>query len=602
TPSNTLLGDAWNALIGLLAPLLEPLRKVMSMIMDAILILGTGLIEFAKYYAAVVEKLYNVLMESLRLLAEFVEGQLVKLFGSVLEGVVNAVNNSLGGAKHSVSFSYMGFTISLATNLPSSGDDMKTLLTMTMGCSLNNLSISGSVSIKQRGSGGGEILLTGAAEIRGSDWYAAAEIDPLMKTTDHMISLNGVVSGVRFDIILPDLVQYHHLEFSLSDIPPVAAVLSNIPLPVPGLKGSIDAGIELKYSIPYETGILINEFELNPPGTDRDNEWVELYNATPHRMDLSGYTISAGSNPETKVHTITDLALSPGERAVILLSGAFLNNDGSALISEGECVMLVSPEGKEVDRTPVKKDSKNDDFTWQRVADGAKEWTFAKGTPGSPNCGGIFSGSTAKVHMLNILYDSATKVLDSIGSLKSTDDLSDFLTAAVTDAIEERIGMLAACVVEASVFVSLDVTDYTSTVCTGVRIALSIDSDFIEEGLKYLVGEIESIFLNIENPYGIAPKEVFADHLYLGMTFYAGLTTPFYLKFLDPYPETRIGIHVDTNVAGLCRLVGSDLGTWKVTAGVLIMDCPSMLLPAVLNADEYLDSDLWLMKAVFTSA
>ncbi|MCL2147957.1 MAG: lamin tail domain-containing protein [Methanomassiliicoccaceae archaeon] len=604
TPSNTLLSDAWNALVGLLGAILEPLRKVMSMIMDVVSIMGAAMMECAKYVASVVEKLYNAMMAPLMLLAEIIDGWVAKIVGSVLEMAVDAVKKAAGldESKRSVSFTYMGFTLSFTAGGSVQGG-VSDLLTVAMGCAVGGLSVSGSITIKQTGSGSGKLTaLTGNAEVKGGSWHISADIDPLMRLTDKMVSMEGVVGGVRFDVALPELVQYHRLGFALSDIPPVAAVLSDIPLPIPGLKGSIDAGIELKYSIPYESGILINEFELNPPGTDRDNEWVELYNATPHRVDLEGYTIRAGSSPQTKAHTITGLSLSPWERAVITLPGAFLNNDGSALIPDGECVMLVSPDGREADRTPVKKDAKDDGFTWQRVADGAREWTFAKGTPGTPNCGGIFSGSTAKVHLLNILYDTTTKALRELGSPKDTDDLSGLFKKAVTDAIEEGIGMLAACVVEASVYVSLEVTDYSSTLCAGVSFALSIDADFVEEGLRYLVGEIESLLLNVENPYGIAPKEVFANHLYLGVTFYTGLSTPFYLKPFDHYPETKIGVSVDANVAALCRLVGSDLGDWVVTAGVLLMDCPAGLVPPALNADANLDSDLWLMKAVFTSA
>ncbi|MDR1954867.1 MAG: lamin tail domain-containing protein [Candidatus Methanoplasma sp.] len=599
-PSNTLLEDVWNTLVKLLAPFLEPLRMIISMIIDAVTILNSGLFEFAKYLTSVIDKLYNALMEPLGLLAKFVEEKLGKLCDLAMLAAVGAVQQK-EASKQAVGFTYMGFSIKLTTDGPPPADNIKTLLTVTMSCTVCKLLVSGTMTIKQKGSGADrELLLSGGGEVSGNDWSVIADIDPLMRSSDQMLCLNGHVRGVQLDVALPYLVQYQHAEFSLCDIPVVGAVLSSIPLPVPGLKASIDAGIDLKYSIPYDRGILINEFELNPPGPDRDNEWVELYNATGSSVDLGGYTIHAGSDPVKKVHTITDLTLSPWGRAVVYLPGAFLNNDGSALIPEGECVILRSPDGKEVDRTPAKKDTKDNDYTWQRVADGAKEWVFAVGTPGASNCGGIFGGSSVKVHMLNILQASVLKVFDTTKSLKSTDDLSVFFQTAIVDAINEGIDIMSACIVEASIFVSLDIRDAGSVVCTGVRIALSVDSEFVGEGLKYLIGEIESILLNIENPYGIRPKEVFADHLYLGVTIYAGLTTPSFLKILDPYPLTKLGIHVDTNAAGLCRLVGSDLGEWKVTAGVVIMDAPSVLLPSVLKADKNLDSDLWLMHAVFT--
>jgi hypothetical protein len=603
-PSNTLLEDAWNVLIKLLSPILEPLRKVMSMITDALSILNSALMELSKYVASVVQKLYTVLMEPLEMIADFVEDTLSWIFDSILEAAVNAVQWIVGidASKQTVGFSFMGFALTFTTKLSTLVNNTKTLLTVTMSCTIGGLHVSGSVTIKQKGSGSDkEMILTGNALIEGNNWSVSADIDPLMKSTPHMISINGHVRGVAFDVLLPDLVQYQRVEFSLSDIPALGTILSNIPLPIPGAKAALDAGVELKYNIPFETGILINEFELNPSGEDKDGEWIEIYNATKSTVDLNGYTVSAGSNPKTKIHTLTGLVLSPGQKEIIILPGSFLNNSGSSLLSSGEHVILRSPDGLEVDKTPEKKDSKNDDFTWQRVADGAIDWTFADGTPGTGNCGGLVSGEMVRTQVLKILKDSAVKTMGEMKKLTSTGDLSEFLKAAIHHALTSGIEMLAGCLVEASVFVSLEITDVSSTVCTGVRVALFIDSGFVEDGLKYLVGEIESILLNIENPYGLRPKEVLTDNLYLGVTVYTGMTSPRFMKNTETYPNVRLGVHINSNVSGLCRIVGSDIGEWKVTAGVIIMDCPSAVIPSSQNADKTLESDLWLLRATFTS-
>ncbi|MDR0309583.1 MAG: hypothetical protein LBH88_02350, partial [Candidatus Methanoplasma sp.] len=277
-PSNYLLIDAWNALIELLAPILEPLRKVMSMIMDALSILGSALLELTKYVAKVVETLYNILLAPLEMLAEFIEEMLGKIFNFVLEQAVDKIQWIVGIdlSKQTVGFSFMGFTLTFTTKLATLVNNTKTLLTVTLSGTIFGLAMSVWITIKQKGSGSGkEMLLTGGANISGNTWSVNADIDPLMKSSGHMIVMDGHVRGVKFDILLPDLVQYKYAEFSLSDIPGVGTMLDNIPLPIPGLKASIDAGISLKYNIPFETGILINEFELNPPGDDKDNEWVE---------------------------------------------------------------------------------------------------------------------------------------------------------------------------------------------------------------------------------------------------------------------------------------------------------------------------------------
>ena len=45
----------------------------------------------------------------------------------------------------------------------------------------------------------------------------------------------------------------------------------------------------------YPNHIVINEVDLNPPGDDSVNvsEWVELYNPTNSKIDLSGWKIAS---------------------------------------------------------------------------------------------------------------------------------------------------------------------------------------------------------------------------------------------------------------------------------------------------------------------
>jgi hypothetical protein len=603
--SNNILSDVWNALIKLLDPILEPLRKVMSMIMDVLSVLNSALMEVAKYVAKIVEKLYSALMDPLEAIKNFIEEKLSGFFNSVLESAVEKVQAIVGIDlnKQTVGFSFMGFTITFTTKMATWVKDTKTLLTVTMGVVFDKISILGSITVKQKGSGSNkQMLLDGTLEIAGKDWNVKASFDPLMKSTKHMITMSGIVKGIKFDVLMPDLVQYQQIELSLSDVGGVGVLLSNIPIPIPGMKASIDAGINLKYNIPFDTGILINEFELNPAGNDKSEEWVEIYNATYSSVDLEGYTIHAGSNPTTKVFKITDLTLAPGQREVIYLPGSFLNNSGSGLLSSGETVILKSPTGEVIDKTPAKKDTDNDERTWQRAADAASDWVFSSGTPGLSNGGGIIGGDMMKAQIIKIFTASATKTLGKLGTLKSVDDLSKFFQIALQDAIDTAIELLAGCLIEASIFFSLDITEATSTACGGLRVALSIGSDMIEDCLKYLVGEIESLLFNMENPYGLKPKTILAEDLYLGVTVYMGMTAPKFLKNLDSYPKTKIGVHISTNVAGLMKIFGKDLGKWQVNAGVLLMDCPTAIIPSALNPDKTLHSDLWLVRATFVPA
>ena len=600
--SNTIGGDVWNALIDLLSPLLEPLRKIVSMIMDAMSIFSSALMEVAKYASAVVERLYNALMEPLEQLKDLIESTIDALISPILESAVDAVQYIVGidASKQTVGFSFMGFFLTFTTKLATLVNNTKTLLIITLGCDFDNLDISGSITIKQKGSGSTkETFVTGSASISGNGWKVDADIDPMMKSSKHLITMSGVVKGVQFDIILPELVQYNEIDFCLSDAPGLSAVLSNIPLPFPGMKASLDAGIDLKFNIPFEHGLLINEFESNPSGSDAGNEWAELYNASTSSVDLEGYTLSAGSNIKTKVYTITDTVLKPGERVIVVFPGTFLNNSSSSSLKGGDYLVLRNTDGEQVDKTPTKSDSANDSYTWQRVADGASDWTFSEGSQDSPNGGGVLSGNMMKTQIIKVLKDSAVKTMGDMKNLTSTEDLSAFFQVAMQRAITSGIEMLSDCLVEASVFVSLDITDASSTSCVGFRAAIVIDSDFAEDGLKCLIGEIESLLFNMENPYGIQPKTVITDDIYLGITVYTGLTAPKILKDLKSYPHVKLGVQIKANISALCKLIGQDTGTWTVTGGVLIMNCPYEVIPSALKADKTLDSDLWLIKATF---
>ncbi len=601
-PSNTLFGDAWNLLITVLEPILGPLRKVVSMILDALSVLGSAIMEVARFMTDVVKRLYNALMEPLEMLRQMIEDTLDRWISDTADFMLDKIKAivKVGLDKQTVGFSYMGFSLMFTLNVASLTKNVKTLVKVEMGCDVFGVAVKGSLTVKQKGEGSSrETMLSGSASLKGKDWAVAATIDPTMKSTKRLIHLEGTIRGVDIDVVLPELVQYNELEMSICDIPGVGAMLSNIPLPIPGLKASIDVGLNLKYRAPFCNGLVINEFEQNPEGDDRGREWVELYNASDTGMCLAGFTLSAGSNPKTKSILIGEETIAPKGRVVIDLPGVFLNNASSSKLKGGEYVILKDRDGEEVDRTPKKTDDANDGHTWQRIADGAFEWVFENGTYDSPNCGGLVSGAMVKTAVLKVLTDSAVDTLSDMGTLKSMDDLSKFFQVAVQNAITTMIEMIAGCLVEASIFLSIDVTDATGTGGGGFRAALMVDNDFAENGLKCLVGEIEALLFNMGNPYGISPKDVLLNDVYLDVRVYAGISTPKFLGNTDMFPKTKLTVDIRANIAGLGRIVGCQDGEWKVVAGVMISDCPTALIPSALNPDRTMSSDLWLIKAVF---
>lgn len=188
------------------------------------------------------------------------------------------------------------------------------------------------------------------------------------------------------------------------------------------------------------------------------------------------------------------------------------------------------------------------------------------------------------------------------GVLNGTEDLNEFIKRAIQDAITTMIDMIAGCLIEASIFVSFEVMDVSGTSATGVRIALSINSKTISDTIKFLVGEIEKLLFNMENPYGIDGGTMFYDNIDLAVTMYTGIRAPGFLGKVEDLPELRVGIYIASNLSGLCAAFGRDVGTWSVTAGVVMEDIPSVLIPSNISNDPNLKSDLWLVRAVIRAA
>lgn len=135
------------------------------------------------------------------------------------------------------------------------------------------------------------------------------------------------------------------------------------------------------------TNIVINEFELNPPGTDSDNEWVELYNPTAATVSLSGWTLST-THGSTVSFSLTG-SIGPASYLVIQPTGQWLDNDDESLTlnnSAGQTIDIAPAQGYAV------SDDSNDNRSWQRYPNGqdtesSNDWVFAASTKGQSNGG-----------------------------------------------------------------------------------------------------------------------------------------------------------------------------------------------------------------------
>jgi len=124
--------------------------------------------------------------------------------------------------------------------------------------------------------------------------------------------------------------------------------------------------------------VVINEFEQNPPGEDRNNEWVELFNPTPSAVDI-GNRIIFTTHGDVESYVIpAGTVIMPGGFWPVALPGLFIDNEQDSLI-------LLNALGQTVDQTPNKTDNDDDARSWQRYPDGSDNWTFAPSTRSAIN-------------------------------------------------------------------------------------------------------------------------------------------------------------------------------------------------------------------------
>ena len=125
------------------------------------------------------------------------------------------------------------------------------------------------------------------------------------------------------------------------------------------------------------THVVINEVELNPPGDD--GAWVELYNPTSYDINMVG-TLSGPVqryNGNTRVEGIV-FTRTIGAKDYIIFEEC------------GWKSVILRDSGNEIDRTPLLRDSKNDDRSWQRCPNGIdtdsnSDWKFYSSTIGGSN-------------------------------------------------------------------------------------------------------------------------------------------------------------------------------------------------------------------------
>jgi len=579
--SDTLYGDLFAGLVELLRPIIEPLYELIKLGKSVLHAIMKVVMRAAQLVIDMLMKIFEIVMKPMELLANVLSKVLGSIFDSIITTLVITLKSQTFG------FNLFGMRLEIITDILGELKDHASVTTIQLIMPIFGVNITAFINVKKDRSS--NFFFSGGVAIEAETWYLKITVDPFMKTKKHLIELNGKFRDTDIYAVAPDVVQYDEMEFRLSDIPGLGSMLSSIPLPIPGVKGSIDAGLELKYNLPYVYGVVINEFELNPPGNDRDNEWVELYNSTRSYVNLDGYMLIPSSNL-TKTHTIKNTIIGPGERIVITFPGQFLNNTK-------ESIGLYDAAGVQVDSTPIKDDTRDDDQTWQRETDASAKWVFKKSTKGADNGGQYGGGSPMKAAAFDCLQRAGMQALTEMKmAIIGPDGVALFLKRTLELAIQNAINMIASCLVSASVFIELTFTDYSGSAYVGLRFSLVIGRDIVKDGLTWMVGQITGMMKNIDNPTGMTPKQIISDDVYFQTMFFARITTPKVFGNSLGNRSVTAGLVVECNITAISNLIGRPGGSWRVNIGLVLEDIPPYIVPPMIKVDHDKHIDLWLFR------
>ena len=585
TKSTDIINETVKLLTALFEPLIEPLQEVYKALKQLLELCSTAIVEITTYISEIVEGFYNMIMEPMERIQRFVEDQLLSIYDASFD---------IGLGYQSFTISFFGMSLTAEFRAATLSKTTKSICKVTLATEIGDTSISAGVEIKYNEKNG--LMFKGTGEVSSNEWMVKLTIDPFMKFSKTLLKATGNIRGVEFTATIPEVVQYDIVDMKVSDIPAVGQLLSNIPLPVPGLKGSFDMGVELKYNVPMRSGLMINEFESNPAGKDNGKEFVELYNATGSDIDLTGYRLVPGSN-ESKYLELSG-TIGAFEKKAFYFSGQALKNSGKTGNHNGESITLYNPDDNIIDSTPWKTDTSNNDKTWQRSADGSNTWEFRKGTPNASNGGFLRINALTDSVIISSLKDAADEALYELGNhIKSVDDVAEFLKRMLEHFIENVIEKLAEMIVSAAVFIQLEVADVTGSQHMGIELALEMKSELVEEGLKWLISQTGLLGEFVNTPEFDNPFEIICNDTYFRTTIYGGISPPKFLNYDGG--QLTVGVSVGVNISAMMSLFGAEDMLWKVEAGVVLENCPFEIVPKKLDAKKGAHCDLWLISMEF---
>jgi hypothetical protein len=429
-----------------------------------------------------------------------------------------------------------------------------------------------------------------------------------MAVRDHLYEIDGCWRGLHLEAWGPEVNDYQEASASLSDIPGLGVVLSDIMIPELGISLSIDAGFNLKYRMPITDRLSINEVELNPPSRDAGREWIEIYNPLDSEVSVEGYILET-THGEIRAIELSGRVPANGYSVFTFPHASLDNGDTRDSFAKGDAIVLKAPSGRAIDSTPLISDTANDRHTWHRRWDGGPKWDFGDPSKGSSN-GNPLINSYPDL-LTKICFDALMMAFedekDNVSA--SIEFVKNLLASFLRELIYQIADFAANLVNEANLFIDIGINDISGSAGGGFKLRAHIDGDLIRQMIIWFAEQMAKIFgrilWNKDVSLAMTGKMHPAESIYIGIDAYCRIGTPEWLSLvLDTAGltgELRLTCTFLMNLATLGPFFGKQIGSYRVIFGLHIDGLPGedLLEPLSIHSDKV---DLWLVRGTLTPA
>lgn len=600
-PSNTALSDSieaarkfcevvWDKLEPFFGWIKDGFRRVFGFVSDVFEVLSSFATRLLKMFASALQALIETMQKYIERVAESAIAKAAQWFVDLLGTVEFRI-------------SIYGFLIIVRTNVPDllyrHGNDMLRVIVAT---DRFGPGLSFGIRLARLSDGSFDILANCTISLKKTT--VEVKVDPLMHILRRFAEIHCRGEGWAMDLAMPEVEPYELAEVSTADLPGVGGFLSNIPLPAIGMSASVEAGMRLKYSPPFPTDVVVNEFESNPQGEDSGKEWVELYNPLTVPRCVDGWTVETlhGKNSALRIEG----TIGPGGVLEFVFPETSVDNGVPGdPFNDGDTIVLRDSSGTTMDVTPMCRDAAGDARSWQRGWDGGPRWVFRAASRSSSNGAPVLlatSDFVAKA-LFQAFKDSFIQTqLEEV--TPSLEFLKLFGKRVLYNLIENLLGIVNETIHEIIFFIEVSLKDASGSAGVAFRASFVVTGDAIVDVLRWLIHSFATFIVNLGKAHSPLAYPSFPS------SFLSGLFVRFEVLFEVGLPKLvrllgavgslertfACAVCISPNLPAMGRLLGRSWGAWIVDFGVYLEGVPKEFVQGFLAQKTGNLVDFWLVK------